>query len=128
MAGKLQIRVVAQTYRPEDILADWPGLVRLAWRGELSVAGGPPRGVLELVQDLWDKLRFDAPEDMTEDERRGMRPGAQKALELKQALEAALADWKPAEAARLALELEEVLGGLESLAPKPPFVVSKPKK
>lgn len=124
MAGKLQIRVVAQTFRPEDIPRDWPGLARLAWRGELSVAGGAPRGVLDLVQDLWDKLRFDAPEEV----RREMEPSVQKALELKEALESALADWKPAEAARLAVELEEVLEGLEPLAPKPPFVVSKPKK
>ncbi len=123
MGAKLQIRVSAETYRPEDILEDWPGLAELAWGGELAVPGGPKRGVLDLVQDLWDKLRFDAPDDV----RRDMSPGVQRALDQKRDLEAALADWKPAEAARLALALEATLDELEPLAPKPPFVVSRPK-
>jgi len=123
MGSKIQIRVVAQTFRPEDILEDWPKLAQLAWRGELTLPGGEKRGVLELTQDLWDKIRFDVEPEV----RRALELGLNRAVALVRSLEAALGDWKATEAARLALELESLLDELEPLAPQAPFVVSKPK-
>lgn len=123
MGRHLQVRVVAQTYRPEDILKDWPRLAHLAWEGELALPNGVMRGVLDLVQDLFDKLRFDAPSEA----RKALSPGVEKAMAAKRALEEALSSWDAAEANRLSQDIEQLLDDLEMLAPETPFVVSKPK-
>jgi len=124
MGRNLQIRVLATTFRPEDVPRDWPRLVHLAWRGEPALPGGAPRGVLELARDLADVLRLEAAPEI----RAALGPDAARAQALADALDAALADWNPALANRLSEQLEGLLDELEALAPEAPFVVSKASK
>lgn len=124
MGRNLQIRVLATTFRPEDVVRDWPRLVHLAWRGEPALPGGAPRGVLELARDLADVLRLEAAPEV----RAALGPDAARAQALADALDAALADWNPALANRLSEQLEGLLDELEALAPEAPFVVSKASK
>jgi hypothetical protein len=125
MGKILQIRVIATTYRAEEVKEAWPRLSALAWPHPPRVAGPPPeaRGVLELAGVLHDRARFVhkdgalAPELM-----QGLADAAQKRRDI----EAALADWAPERANTLSQELESLLDELEGLAPDVPFVVSKP--
>lgn len=125
MGKILQIRVVATTYRAEEVKDAWPRLSALAWPHPPRVAGPPPeaRGVMELAGVLHDRARFVhkdgelAPELM-----QGLADAAQKRRDI----EAALADWAPERANTLSQELESLLDELEGLAPDVPFVVSKP--
>jgi len=124
MARLLQIRVTARTYNPEDLERTLPRLSALAWPQRPEVAGPPreQRGVLELVETLHDRLRF-AIDDA--EVKKNLGPGMDEAARLKTVLEAALGDWKPGEAQRLAQQLEDKLAELEGLAPERPFVVSR---
>lgn len=121
MGRTVQIRVIAQTPRPEDILDRWPRLVQLAWDGEQTLADGRKRGVLELARDLHDKLRFAVSEDVRE----ALEPHAAKAVDLVRDLEDALGDWDATRANTLSEELESALDEAEPLAPEPPFGVSR---
>lgn len=124
MGRNLQIRVVATTFRPEDVARDWPRLVHLAWRGEQALPGGSARGVLELARDLADVLRLEAPPEV----RQALEQGAARAQALADDLERALAAWDATLANRLSDALEAALDDIEPLAPEAPFVVSRPKK
>jgi len=124
MGRNLQIRVVATTFRPEDVLRDWPRLAHLAWRGEQALPGGPPRGVLDLARDLADVLRLEAPPEV----RQALEQGAARAQALADELERALAAWDATLANRLSETLEATLDDIEPLAPEAPFVVSRPKE
>ncbi|BBD08098.1 hypothetical protein [Desulfovibrio ferrophilus] len=126
MARLLQIRVMAQTYSPEDVEQALPRLSALAWPHRAEVAGPAmeKRGVLELVTTLYDRLRFVIDDAGVKQD---LGPGLEEAAALKTGLETALADWKPSEAESLAQRLEEKLRELEKLAPERPFVVSPPE-
>ncbi len=121
MGRLLQIRVMAQTFRPEDVQKAWPRLCRLAWpqdHPDQGASGGPAkgeRGVLELVQTLTDQVSFgDLPKDLA----RALEPSVRRVYEIMESLEAALADWKPAEANMASDRLEAALDDLEKEAPK----------
>lgn len=119
MGKLLQIRVSAQTYDPREVARRWPGLCALAWP-EAEMPRGAMRedgtvGVVELVAVLGDEVRFGQ-----------VDPAARKALEpllgeveaVKARLDAALADWRPAEANILSDQLEEALDRLEQAVPR----------
>ncbi|MEW5771936.1 MAG: hypothetical protein AB1916_00280 [Thermodesulfobacteriota bacterium] len=119
MGKVLQIRVTASTYDPRDVERRWPGLCALAWPPDEMPRGDMRRdgtvGVLELVGVLGDEVRYGK-----------MDPAARKALEpllegvetLGSRLDAALGDWKPAEANALSDQLEEALDRLEQSLPR----------
>lgn len=121
MGRLLQIRVMAQTFRPADVEAAWPRLCRLAWPEaypERGAPGGPPpaeRGVLELVQALSDQASFGG---MSKDLSKALTPAIMGVFALKERVEDALADWKPAEANRASDDLEKALDELEREVPK----------
>lgn len=123
MTRLLQIRVMAGTFDPVEVERALPKLCALAWPHRPEVEGPPleRRGVLELVTTLYDRVRFVIKDA---DVKGTLGPGLEQLVALKEALDAALGDWKPAEAERLAQQLEEKLGELERLAPERPFIVS----
>ena len=113
MGRILQIRVLAYTYRPEDVEETWPGLCELAWpQPKLS---DQKIGVLELTQALGDQVRFGG---ISAELKARLADGAQKAQAVAARLEEALGDWNPKLANSLSDELEEILSGLEKLARK----------
>lgn len=121
MGKILQVRVSAQTYNPEDMDRAWPRLVRLVWPdGGRDFMSRPvdqrgTKGVLELVQELHDTLRFRSwPEELKE----ALGPGIEKAVELKAKLETALGDWKASEANTISHDLEDALTAIEAKVPK----------
>lgn len=116
MGRFLQIRVSAATWRPEDLLKAWPRLTALAWPDEAPAEpGGAPKGVLELVDRLRDMAQFgDVPKD-AEPVVSGHLPAL---VRDRDALEQALADWKPSQANDLSVTLEEGLAALDKALPK----------
>ncbi len=121
MGKFLQIRLLAFTWRPEDLEEAWPRLLALAWPeppytpSVLPPGPKAPRGVLELVEALDDRRRFGA---WSKDRKAALGPGIDAAVACKARLEAALADWNPALANACSEELEDALTSLEALAPK----------
>ena len=115
MGRILQIRVLAQTYRPGDVEKAWPRLCVLAWPKPLA-RPDETVGVLELVRVLEEQFQFGslAPEVKME-----LEPELRKAINLKSELEAALADRRPALADSLSYLLEESLDAMEKSAPDP---------
>ncbi len=114
MGKLLQIRVMAYTYRPEDVAETWPKLSGLVWP---EPPAGPPekeRGVLELVQALEDGASFG---DWSADVKKNLEPGLALALVQRRRLESALADWKASEANAASEQLEEALTDMEREAP-----------
>ena len=115
MGKYLQIRVTATTYDEAAAEDRYGRLYALAW----PVAATPavePRGLLELTQALDDKVRLG---DLPGGDRQALLPDVEKAMALKQSLEAALGDRDPKSADSLSYALEDALGELEKLAPKP---------
>ncbi len=115
MGKFLQIRVTAQTY--DEVAAEerYGKLYALAW----PAAATPPvepRGLLELTAALDDRVRLG---DLPGPERKALLPGVERAMALKNALEAALGDRDPKAADKFSYELEDALAELEKLAPKP---------
>ena len=127
MGKHLQIRVSAATFRPEDIKKAWPALHAIAWPDPppADTPAGPlfaTRGVLELVEALDNGRRFHSwPKELVE----LTRDGIDTCLALKDRLEQALADWKPAEANTLSDELEERLAELDKSVPREFYVEGK---
>ena len=125
MGKILQIRVIATTYRAEEVKETWPRLSALAWPHPPRVAGPPleARGVMELAGVLHDRARFVHKDgELAPKLTQGLADAAQK----KRDIETALADRDPQRANTLSQELESLLDELERLAPDVPFVVSKP--
>lgn len=112
MGKVLQIRVSAYTYNQDDVQKMWKNLYALAWHQ--PPISGEKRGVFELVTSLADGLAF---EDWSKSMVKALRPGIERAENLKHQLEQALADWDPRTANRLSDELEDSLSDLEDLAP-----------
>ncbi|OEU65962.1 MAG: hypothetical protein BA863_10120 [Desulfovibrio sp. S3730MH75] len=113
MGNVLQIRVMAKTYDESQVEKKWPFLVALAWPE--PHAKGRPHGVMELVEDLKDRLEL------------GMLPKAdeellgesiRKSFNVKLRLEDALGDWKATEANIASFDLEDLLDELEKEAVK----------
>jgi len=111
MGRLLQIRVLAQSPRPEDVESNWPTLAQLAW--PLPRAPEAVHGVMELPGDLFEHLSHG---DWPEERKEALRAGISKAMALKAKLEAALADWKPRDADALSYQLEDTLDELEKAA------------
>lgn len=111
MGKLLQIRVSASTFEPERVPKRWPSLYKLAWADEPP---GPGRGVLELVATLADKNRL----DMLPRDALFLGGDIDRAEVMREALEAALADWKAARANEISDSLEDLLGELEKAAEK----------
>ncbi|NJB67184.1 hypothetical protein GGQ74_000824 [Desulfobaculum xiamenense] len=118
MGKILQIRVSAGTPYPDDVKRAWPRLFSLAWpETKTPVApGGGPCGVMELVLALDDQVRFGIKDKKLT---AALREDLDRALALKERLEAALGDWKPGDANALSVELEDALDTLERIAPQP---------
>lgn len=111
MGKLLQIRVMAQTVRDDDVEQAYPTLAKLAWSEPRPT--GVPRGVLELPEALFEHLSMgDWPEDLQS----ALRPGVSETMGLRGKLNSALADWQPQEADTLSYQLEDALETLERKA------------
>lgn len=113
MGKYLQIRVSAATPDEPAVTRAWPLLSKLAW-GQDRVSGGD-YGVLALGRTLAEKQRLGmlAPEAEA-----ALGDGPKRLDALVGKLEAALGDWKAAEANRLSDDLEDALSELEKAAEK----------
>ncbi len=117
MGRFLQIRVMAYTYDENEVARTWPKLCSLAFpETSPSPVMSGKKGVLELVDSLVDQIRFDMVEPSVQ---KVLTQGVDRAKELKDQLEQALADWNPQKANTLSDGLEEILDELENDAPKP---------
>ncbi|GAB6038859.1 hypothetical protein JCM15519_34180 [Fundidesulfovibrio butyratiphilus] len=110
MGRYLQIRVSAVTVDLVGAERAWPQLVELAWPHAHDYAKAP-RGVLELVDALEERLRYG--QDVSPAARKAYLPDAQKILTLKEQLEEALSRWDASTANRLSDTLEDALDALE---------------
>ncbi|THB68227.1 MAG: hypothetical protein D6E12_06930 [Desulfovibrio sp.] len=117
MGKLLQIRVMAQTFRPEDQEKAWPVLLSLAWPEFLrdGILKGTDKGVLETVQALDNQRRFG---DWHDDLKKLLQADIDKAVSLKDSLEKALGDWNATTANKLSDELEDLLKAMEASIPK----------
>ncbi len=122
MGELLQIRVMAWTWRPEDVEETWGGLYTLAWPTPPPPPSTPPvtstapatkRGVLEMVEALDEQSRFGSWSKETE---QILKPGLKKVLTIKVLLEKALGDWNPSLAEKRSNELEDALTELDDKA------------
>ena len=111
MGRLLQIRVSAETFKPEEVEAAYPTLAKLAWTEPRPQ--GVTRGMLELPEALFENLSLGDWPEATEE---ALRAGISKAQGIRRKLEAALADWQPKDADRLSYELEDTLAELEKIA------------
>jgi hypothetical protein len=115
MGKFLQIRVTVTTWDRDGAAAAFPRLYALAWPVEPTPAAGP-QGLLELVQALDERIRLG---ELPDADRASMLPALTRAVAAKTALEAALADRDPHGADRLTYAVEDSLGELEKIAPRP---------
>jgi len=114
MGRFLQIRVTAGTYDPAAAAAAFPRLYALAWPVEATPAP-EPRGLLELVPALADRVRLGEP---SVPDRETLLSGLRPIQAAAASLEAALADRDPRAADRFSYVLEDALAELEKLAPR----------
>jgi hypothetical protein len=114
MGQVLQIRVIAQTYRVEDVESRWPGLFALAF-GPTTPVPYDQRGVLALVESISQVIEFAT---LGKALAETLAPALPPVAAARQRLETALADWKAGEANKASLDLEDALDALEKLAPK----------
>lgn len=114
MGRILQIRVIASTYRPQDVLQHWPRLCALAWPGERDLPESR-LGVLQLVDALSDQQQFGEWSSNTQGK---LATLLQKAVRQKSALQNALADWDAQKANELSFNLEDILDEMEQAAPE----------
>jgi len=113
MGRFVQIRVTAATYNPEAAAAAFPRLYALAWPPDED-RPVEPRGLLELVPTLADRVRLGDPFP----EREAMRTGLPPVVAARDGLETALANRDPRAADRFSYALEDALAELEKLAPR----------
>ncbi|MBT8763753.1 hypothetical protein KFV02_07385 [Desulfohalobiaceae bacterium Ax17] len=110
MGRVLQIRVMAYTFSEKEVEEAWPGLYKIAFGQEKLSGIARVRGVLELVDTLHDRVRF---EDLDKKMIDTLSPRLNKILSIKKQLEEALADWQPQIANKLSYSLEDELDQLE---------------
>ncbi len=113
MGNVLQIRVMAKTYDESQVENSWPHLVAMTWSEPRSE--GRPHGVIELVEDLKDKLELGM---LSTTEEQELGDSIKKAFNFKLQLEDALGDWKATEANTVSFALEDLLDDLEKQAVK----------
>ncbi len=113
MGKFLQVRVTVGTYNEAAAEDRYPRLYALAWPAAATPAMGP-RGLVQLTDALDDRVRLG---DLPASDRAALLPGVERAMAVKAALEAALADRDPKTADRLTYDLEDALAELEKLAP-----------
>ncbi|WP_320005833.1 hypothetical protein [Maridesulfovibrio sp.] len=116
MGNVLQIRVMARTYDEAEVEQKWPNLVKTAW--EQPHAEGRPHGVIELVEDLKDRLELGM---IPEEKADALTDSIRKAYDLKLRMEKALGDWKASEANTISYDLEDELSAAEKIAAKRKF-------
>ena len=114
MGKILQIRLSANTYRSQDVLANWPRLCALAWPRTRDLSE-QVQGVLQLIDALSDQKQFG---DWSLELQERLVSTLQKAIDQKSALQAALADWNAQKANELSFKLEDTLDELEKAAPE----------
>lgn len=112
MGDILQIRVMAYTPDVGAVEKRWPELSELAWPPANNYAPAK-RGVLELVEALVARLRFEDVPKATVD---ALLPGALKAKALGVDLEEALSQWNASLANKISVQLEDALSDLETRA------------
>lgn len=129
MGRILSIRLSAVTFNTEDVFRAWPHLCFLAWPGKGDISGGswkpkavpatlvppvaaePPRyGVRELAHELLEEFRFGEWDAKLKDAAKDGMEALDKACE---ALDSALADWKPQIANTASDAIEDALDKLE---------------
>lgn len=108
MGKALQIRVSAVTW-DEDLLEKlWPRLRELAFSVPLK---HEKLGVADMVRALGDGIKFMKwPKERCD----ALKPGIERAVDMLQRIEGALANWDPRAANALSDELEEELDKLEA--------------
>lgn len=112
MGKVLQVRVSASTYNEADVEKTWPTLWKLVWQDPAAI---PKKGVMELAGAVYDAVRAGL---IPDDQAAALKDKADKADELKHAIEKALNDWKPADADKIIYQLEDTLDELEDIATK----------
>lgn len=111
MGKYLQIRVSAWTYNEDDVAKAWPQLTKLVWESSASWTGPDQKhGVMELAAILPEARRFGT---WSAELVQTLTAGIDEVTALHQALEKALADWKPSEANGISDRLEDALTALE---------------
>ncbi len=111
MGEVLQVRVMAQTYKPESVERRWPVLSKLAWPAPSPA--WPHKGVMELPEALFEQLSLG---EWPKERQEALRGHISRLLGIRGKLSTALADWKPQEADTLSYQLEDALDELEKLA------------
>jgi len=111
MGELLQIRVMAQTYKPESVERRWPVLHKLAW--PRPSPAWPHQGVMELPEALSEQLSLG---EWPKDRQEALRGPISQILAIRSRLDSALGDRKPREADALSYELEDALDELEKKA------------
>lgn len=111
MGKILQIRVMADTFDEAEVERRWPRLVGMTWQEPRS--DSRKHGVIELLDDLKDKLELGM---LSEDAQKNLGEMIRKAHGIKERLQDALGDWRPADASILSFDLEEELDEIELAA------------
>lgn len=111
MGRTLIVRVSAQTWDEAEVEKRWPALCRLGFSPPVLLA--QPRGVLELVEHLADRLELGV---LPEEEAGLAGEHIRRAAQAKARLEAELAEWNAREASRLTDDIEEALDEAERAA------------
>ncbi|AMK12093.1 hypothetical protein [Pseudodesulfovibrio indicus] len=112
MGRLLQVRVSAWTYSEDEVRKTWPSLWKLAWQDSSAI---PKKGVLELADAVFDAVRAGLIPDA---QAKALKEEAEKADQLRIAIEKALGEWKPGEADKLIYQLEDTMDSLEDIAAK----------
>lgn len=107
MGKVLQIRVTSCTWNEDLVEQEWPRLAELAFSVPMK---HEKHGVMDMVKALGDGLQFMS---WPEERKNALAEGIRNAVELKNKIETALADWDPRMANRLSDTLEEQLDVLE---------------
>ncbi|OIQ51453.1 hypothetical protein BerOc1_03406 [Pseudodesulfovibrio hydrargyri] len=110
MGRLLQVRVSAWTYSEDEVRKAWPSLWKLAWQDSGAI---PRKGVMELADAVFDAVRAGL---IPDNQVKALKADAEKADELRQAIEKALGDWRPGEADKLTYALEDTMDALEDIA------------
>lgn len=130
MGNILQIRVMAYTFRPEDVVKAWPKLSMLAFGSEyvqeaennnLPLNPLMQEGVLKLIDTLYQGVTYGTwvvvPLEDIKERVEALTPGVNHLMELKKELENYLANWQPKEANQITIKIEDALTDLEKIAP-----------
>lgn len=111
MGNILQIRVFAETFNESEVEKRWPRLVAMTWKEPRS--SNRSHGVIELLEDMRDKLETGL---LSEDANKNLGEMIIKAYGLKEKLQDALGDWRPADASMLSFDIEDLLDEIELTA------------